>query len=284
MTRAEAAGGSLEGASTTGGLWIVDLDGVIWLSGEPIGDVSGAVAKLAAAGVTVAFVTNNSAPTIDEQLQRIDRVGIHVGPEHLVSSSQAAASLLRPGQSACVLGEQGLLDALKARGVEVRPNGGDAGVVGWSRSFDFDRLAAVATAARDSGVLIGTNEDPTHPTPAGLLPGAGSLLAAVATASGVTPEVAGKPHRPIVELLRQQFGVGPDGPPTLVVGDQPGTDGRLAAALGTPFALVDSGVTRPGTAVSEVPVAARAPDFVQLVNAALAGRWSELRTDDKQAS
>jgi HAD superfamily hydrolase (TIGR01450 family) len=284
MTAAEAAGGSLDGVATTGGLWIVDLDGVIWLSGEPIGDVSGAVADLEAAGITVVFVTNNSAPTIAEQLQRIERVGIRVGRDQLVSSSQAAASLLQPGQSVSVLGEQGLVDALEARGVEVRPRGGDAGVVGWSRSFDFDRLAAVATTARDSGVLIGTNEDPTHPTPDGLLPGAGSLLAAVTIASGVTPQVAGKPHRPIVDLLRRQFGVGPDGPPTLVVGDQPGTDGRLAAGLGMPFALVDSGVTRPETEVREVPVAARAPDFVQLVNAALAGRWSELRTDDKQGT
>ncbi|MGO9028421.1 MAG: HAD-IIA family hydrolase [Acidimicrobiales bacterium] len=281
------AGGSgrprLDRFASAGALWIVDLDGVIWLSGEPIGDVSGAVADLRGAGVTVAFVTNNSAPTTDELLDRIDRVGIRASAEHLVSSAEAAASLLQPGESACVLGDQGLLDALTARGVEVRPRGGAAGVVGWSRSFDFDRLAAVATTARHSGILIGTNEDPTHPTPGGLLPGAGSLLAAVATASGVEPRVAGKPHRPMVELLRHRFHLGPDGPPTLVVGDQPETDGRLADALTTPFALVDSGVTRPGTVVGDVPVAVRTADFVHLVADALDGRWAA-RHDDRQLS
>jgi 4-nitrophenyl phosphatase len=258
--------------ATPGSVWIVDLDGVVWLAGEPIGDVGDAVAGLVEAGVTVVFVTNNSAPTRHELEARLERAGIPAGTGQLVSSADAAASLLQPGSAVAVLGEQGLLDALAARGVEAPPQGPyDGAVVGWSRSFDFDRLATVASAARQSGHLVGTNEDPTHPTPDGLLPGAGSLLAAVATASGVTPQVAGKPHAPIVALLRSRFRLGPGGPPALVVGDQPGTDGRLAERLGVPFALVDSGVTAPGVAVDGVPVAVRRSDLVTLAAEALSG-------------
>jgi ribonucleotide monophosphatase NagD (HAD superfamily) len=91
---------------------------------------------------------------------------------------------------------------------------------------------------------------------------------AVATASGITPQIAGKPHRPITDLIRTRFGLAPGGPPALVVGDQPGTDGRLAQQLEIPFALVDSGVTAAGTNVEDVTVSVRAADFVALVDAA----------------
>ena len=257
-------------AAVSGAVWIVDLDGVIWLSGTPIGDVSGAVNRLTSAGVTVAFVTNNSAPTLDELRARLANIGIHVGHDDLISSAAAAASLVSPGTNVAVVGEQGLVEAIERRGALVGNDGPyGAAVVGWNRKFDFNMLSSVATAARESGCLIGTNEDPTHPTPDGLVPGAGSLLAAVATASGVTPVVAGKPHAPIVDLLRTRFDLGAPGRSAVVVGDQPGTDGRLAAALGLPFALVDSGVTLPGTPVTDVAVASRTPDFVTLVERAL---------------
>jgi len=92
--------------------------------------------------------------------------------------------------------------------------------------------------------LIGTNDDATYPTPEGPIPGGGAILAAVATASGVEPAIAGKPHAPMVELVRRRLGADLDG--STVVGDRPSTDGRLATALGVRFALVLSGVTKEG--------------------------------------
>ena len=142
-------------------------------------------------------------------------------------------------------------------------------MVGWTRSFDFDSLAATASAARASGRLVGTNEDPTHPTPDGLMPGAGALLAAVATASGVQPQIAGKPHEPMADLMKSQFGFEDGDRSVVMIGDQPRTDGKLAQRLAIPFGLVDSGVTPPGADGFEVPVAARYPDFVAMVGAAL---------------
>lgn len=247
-------------------VWIVDLDGVLWLAGEPIGDVASAVTTLRQRGVRVVFATNNSAPTTEQLVARLARVGIEADPDDLVTSARVAATLLEPGQRVHVLGEAGLLEALAERGVEVADAGRrDAAVVGWSRDFDFAALTAVATVARETGRLIATNEDPTHPTPEGLLPGSGALLAAVATASGVDPEVAGKPHPPTVGYIRSRM-LGPAGDRTTVmVGDQPGTDGALADRLGIPFVLVDSGVTRPGTPVDGCPVALRGADLVSVV-------------------
>jgi HAD superfamily hydrolase (TIGR01450 family) len=250
-------------------VWIVDLDGVLWLAGEPIGDVAGAVAALQRRGSRVVFVTNNSSPTTDQLLARLARVGVVARPDDLVTSARVAASMLAPGERVHLLAEAGMREALDVRGVEIADDGrADAAVVGWSRHFDFDALAAVSRVARETGRLIATNSDPTHPTPEGLLPGSGALLAAVATASGVAPQVAGKPNPPMVDYIRRHLLTGDV--TAVMVGDQPGTDGLLAERLGIPFALVDSGVTPPGAPVDECAVAVRSVDLVTLVADALA--------------
>ncbi len=253
-------------------LWIVDLDGVVWLSGEAIGDAAGAVDRLRTHGRRVVFATNNSAPTTGELLARLGRIGIEATAEDLATSAAAAAGLLESGASAHVLADGGVLEALAARGVVLAADGPtDATVVGWTRRFDFATLTAAATAARGSGRLIGTNEDPFHPTPEGLLPGSGAILAAVATASGVIPQIAGKPHAPMADMLVSRFGAAGGRLRAVVVGDQPATDGRLAERLGLPFALVDSGVTASGGGTGGVEVAVRAPDLGSLVDRCLAG-------------
>jgi ribonucleotide monophosphatase NagD (HAD superfamily) len=88
------------------------------------------------------------------------------------------------------------------------------------------------------------------------------LVAAVATASGRTPEVAGKPYPATVALVRERFGTA-----GIVVGDRPSTDGALATALDWPFALVLSGVAGPGREepVPDPPPAFVADDFARLV-------------------
>jgi glycerol-1-phosphatase len=253
-------------------MWIVDLDGVIWLTGQAIGDAAGAVGRLRAHGVRVVFATNNSAPTTTELIERLRKLGIETTAADLVSSAHAAAGLLEPGQAVRMLAGAGVREALDERGVTIADEGPVvAAIVGWTRTFDFDSLSDTASAARQAGRLIGTNEDPTHPTPTGLVPGSGALLAAVATASGVVPEVAGKPYEPMVALIQQRFGFKAGDPAVVMVGDQLGTDGRLAKRLGLAFGLVDSGVTQPGAATGDVPVTLRASDFEHLVADALSG-------------
>ncbi len=249
------------------GTWVVDLDGVVWLTGQPIPGVDEAVARLRGAGVRVLFATNNSAPTRAELHRRLAHCGITADDADLVSSADVAAGLLDPGTSALVLADDGVVEALAARGVEVVPDGpADAVVVGWTRSFTFDAVSAAATAVRAGARLIGTNEDPTLPTPDGLVPGAGALLAAVVTAAQTAPEVAGKPHRPTADAINRLVGAGEL---RVMVGDRPTTDGELAAQLGIPFALVLSGVTRPGHVPADAAAAVVAPDLLRLVRQAL---------------
>lgn len=226
--------------------WILDLDGVIWLAGEPIPGSAEAVAALRAAGERVCFVTNNSSVRLGDQEAKLSAFGIPAAGD-VLTSAMAAALLLQPGQTALVCGGPGVVEALERRAITpVRDGDADAVVVGFHLDFDYGRLRAAHAAIRSGARLIGTNDDATYPTPDGPIPGGGAILAAVAYATGVDPVIAGKPYAPMAGLVHELAGHGPH----VVVGDRPSTDGMFATTLGAPFALVLSGVT----AVGDLPV------------------------------
>jgi HAD superfamily hydrolase (TIGR01450 family) len=250
-----------------GGTWVLDLDGVVWLSGRPIPGVDEAVARLRGAGIRVLFATNNSAPTRAELKKQLAHCGITAADADLLRSADVAAGLLAPGTTAVVLGEDGVLEALADRGVTVVPEGpADAVVVGWTRRFTYDDLARAVAAVRAGARFVATNADATYPTPDGLIPGAGSILAAVATGAESEPEVAGKPNRPTADAIAALV---PAGELRVMVGDRPSTDGALAAQLGIPFALVFTGVTPPDRIPAGTDTAATAADLPTLVRQTL---------------
>ena len=175
-----------------------DLDGVIWRGDEPIPGAAEAVTALRAAGCTVGFMSNNSSVPVGEVAAKLGRFGIAVSEEHVLTSAMAAADLLvetmPPPARVLACAGPGVFEAVAHAGYEVVTEGpADAVVVGFHRNFDFDGLQRAADAVRAGARFVATNLDATYPIPGGLLPGAGSIVAAVATASGRTPEVAGKP-------------------------------------------------------------------------------------------
>lgn len=243
--------------------WILDLDGVVWLADRPIPGSIDAVNRARAGGQRIVFVTNNSSLTLGQYLAKLAGMGVDTSPEDLVTSAQAAVTVIEPGSSALACAGQGVIEALRGRDIEVRNEGPvDTVVVGWHREFDFDRLARACQAVWAGARLVATNGDATYPTADGLLPGAGSILAAVEFATGRRAEVAGKPHPPIVALLRQRAT-----DVDLVVGDRLDTDGLLARRLGVPFGLVLSGVTREAPAPTDGGPALVSPDLERLIAA-----------------
>ena len=225
-----------------------DVDGVVWLAGRPLDGAADAVDLLGAAGFEVWFVTNNSSATHETLARRFRAAGIEPD-DRLVTSADAAAALLAPGDSVLVGGEDGVREAVRTRGCDPVPiedalSGADrerfdAVVVGIHRSFDYRGMAAMARHIRRGSRFVATNDDPTYPSPDGLLPGGGAIVAAVASAAGASPEVAGKPHPAMSDLLRARLG---GVAPAWVIGDRASTDGRFAAALGSRFAHVTSDV------------------------------------------
>lgn len=246
----------------TGGIDTVlcDLDGVIWLAHQPIAGSVEAVDELRRSGRRLIFVTNNSAATSAQHEQALADVGIAAHGD-VVSSAMSVTALVTPGTRVLVAAGPGVVEALVRAGVDAVINSGeplteavDAVVVGLHRDFDYDRLAVAADAARRCGRLVGTNTDSTYPTPDGLLPGGGSILAAVAVASGVDPVIAGKPYQPLATLVQSILAEHDDAfdpARVLMVGDRPETDGRFAALLGCRFALVRSGVSSAAAEIDE---------------------------------
>lgn len=215
---------------------VVDLDGVVWLAGEALPGAVEGVAELRRRGIPVLFCTNNSTPTIGELLGSLAAIRIEASPDEIVTSAQAASSLLTPTDRAHVVGGSGLHEALERAGIVIETQGATAVVVGLSTTFDYDACDQAAALVRSGTRYIATNVDPTLPTPRGLKPGAGSIVAAITVASGREPEVAGKPFPAMRALVAGRVHVG------AVVGDRASTDGRLAIGLGVPFAHVASAV------------------------------------------
>jgi HAD superfamily hydrolase (TIGR01450 family) len=221
----------------------LDLDGVIWRGDVPIPSASGAIALLRDAGLRIGFLSNNSSMVIAEVVAKLARAGVPAEPHEVLTSAVAAGALLGSslpsGARVLVCAGPGVVEALGDTGLTlVSEPPAAAVVVGFHRDFDYDELERASRAVREGARFVATNLDATYPTSDGMIPGTGALVAAVATASSTTPEVAGKPEPPTVALVRQRLGR-----TGVMVGDRPSTDGALADALGWPFALVLSGVT-----------------------------------------
>lgn len=224
---------------------LCDLDGVVWRRSEPIAGSIDALVDLHAAGWQILFITNSSHDPAGHHLGRLAALGVPEGVQ-VLTSPMAAALLCEPGEVVLCAAGPGVSEELARRGCvvlpgDVEPEGRvDAVVVGLHPEFDYHRLGIAMRAIRAGARFIGTNSDPTFPTEAELLPGGGSIIGAVAVASGVTPVIAGKPEPPMAGLIRSRM---PEGTERLVmVGDRASTDGAMADAVGAEFAHVLTGV------------------------------------------
>ena len=247
---------------------LCDLDGVVWLMHQPIAGSVNAIESLRNAGHRVLFVTNNSYSVVADQEKALAKIGIDAHND-VVTSSQAAGALLRSGERVLLGGGPGAVEAIKNAGAILAGRSddhthGDASaletrseidqdfeqqfdvaMVAYHASFDYRGLTRLSNAVRTGARLIATNDDATYPTPHGLIPGGGSILAAVVAASGVEPIIAGKPHKPMADLVRQVLGIN-DLSDAWMVGDRPSTDGLFARTVGCKFAQVLTGISSAG--------------------------------------
>ena len=239
-------------------LVIFDLDGVIYRGHEPIAGARELVAWLHDAGVAVRFATNNSMVTRADYVDRLADMGISTAEEEIVTSTSATVEHLwhhAPSvRSVLALGADGMRDELTDAGLDVimadaiagDRSGGplsrrfDAVIVGLDPHVDYGRLSVAMSAVADGARLIATNADARYPTAAGFLPGAGSIVAALATATGTTPEVIGKPAPAMFTSTIESSGVLPS--ETVVVGDNPDADVVGAHRAGCAAILVLTGV------------------------------------------
>ena len=224
---------------------ILDLDGCVRVGDVAVPGSPEAIAALRAAGKQVAFATNNSWYSGEDQVQSLWGIGVQASLADVVTVGGAVQHLLaetRTGMTAYVIGSGVLHRHVADAGLSVvngTPRAAEAEVVliGGTDEFDYAMLRDAARAARHCGDLLGTARDPTLPMPEGPWPGTGALLAAVEVASGQTAAIVGKPEAQLMLAALDRLGEGR----TLVVGDRLDSDVAAAGAAGLDAALVLSG-------------------------------------------
>jgi NagD protein len=252
--------------------YLIDMDGVLYRGSELIPGADCFVRNLRDRGVPFRLLTNNSQRTRRDVAAKLARLGIDVDEEHVYTSAMATARYLaqqKPGGTAFVIGEGGLLTALHQNGYAVVDHEPDYVVVGEGRTFNLELVEAAVRMILGGARLIATNLDPNCPTQDGLRPGCGAMVAMLELATGVKAFSVGKPSPVMMRAARKELGLSTD--ETTMIGDTMETDILGGVQLGFHTVLVLSG----GTRREDLPRYAYAPEVVVESLADLAERLQE---------
>lgn len=243
--------------------WIFDMDGVLYRGTDPLPGVGDLFAALELRERSYMLATNNSMSTAEEYVKKLGTMSINVPASAILTSAMATRDyLLREFGAEAALSIIGM-PALKEQlffGTsfrEVIPTEVPAAVViGLDKIFTYDKLAMANAAIRAGARFVATNADATLPTESGLIPGAGSIVAAIQTATGQTPVIIGKPEPLMLQMALARMGVAPD--EAVMVGDRLDTDIIAGDRAGMLTLLVLTGVSTR----DEISHAPSLPDLV----------------------
>lgn len=243
--------------------YLIDLDGVVYTGDSLCEGAREFVQWLDARDKKYLFLTNSSAAGQVQVADKLRRLGIGIDTDRVIGAGEAAVrSIARrfPGAGVYLVGEPAMAQLLLKHGLTLaNETPGQARVVlcCLDRAFDYAKLAGAVTAIRGGALFITANRDPLLPVgPGRLMPGCGAIAAAIEAASGVTPEVVGKPEPTLfVEALRKLGSLPAD---AVMIGDNLNIDVRGGHSAGMATLLVLSGVGKR----ADLPTAAIAPDHV----------------------
>jgi 4-nitrophenyl phosphatase len=227
---------------------VCDMDGVLWRGSEPLPGMTDFFALMHEINMPLMLATNNSSRSPAMYVDKLRGMGVEtIAEANIINSGLATVNYLLSeypiGADVHVFGGDGLHTVIADAGFNLVERGADVVVVGLKFDLTYDEIKAAVLNIRAGARFIATNPDPTFPAPEGLIPGAGSVVAAVQVASDVTPKVIGKPHAPMFQYALQKLGTAPAA--TLMIGDRISTDIEGGHNAGMQTALVFTGVTQP---------------------------------------
>ena len=256
---------------------LLDMDGVLHRGSDVLPGAAELAPTMADLNLRYACLTNNSSQLPATFAARLGANGIHITPEHIITSSTATSRMLRErypqGTRMLAIGMDGVRQSLFGDGYFVPADRDVAAVVvGVDFELTYATLRAGTLALRAGAEFIATNADKTFPSPEGLIPGAGAIVAALQAASDRVPEIVGKPRPAMFEAALHLLGV--SAAETLMVGDRLDTDIAGAQGVGIATAFVETGVnTR-----AEAEACAAPPDLILPDLAALLERLRSAHT------
>lgn len=239
--------------------YLIDMDGVIYKGHEIIPGAITFIEDLKRRDIPFLFLTNNSQRTRRDIATKLQRMGMLVDERHVFTCAIATARFLaqqKPGGTAFVIGDGGLITALHSNGYSIVDRDPDYVVVGEGRNLNFEMAEQALGMLKNGAKLIATNMDPNCPTSTGMRPGCGAIVSLLETASGTQAFSVGKPSPLMFRAARKELGLSSAN--TVMVGDTMDTDIVGGVQMGYRTILVLSG----GTAESDIKNYAYRPDLV----------------------
>lgn len=220
-----------------------DLDGTVYLGDALLPGALELIGALAECGVPYVFATNNSSVPGSVYVERLTRLGLPAGREHVVTSNDAAVQHLRSAGLArpYLLAPPAVHAEYAEQGIEHEIEEPDCVLLAFDTTLDYEKIRTAAHLIRAGVPYLATHPDPVCPTPRGGEPDVGSFMAMFETATGLRPTVLGKPHGGMARLVTERLGLPADG--VAFVGDRLETDIRMARDHGFLGVLTLTGVT-----------------------------------------
>jgi len=225
--------------------FLIDMDGVIYRGNQLIPGAAEFIHSLQREGLPYLFLTNNSQRTRRDVAAKLLRLGIQVPEETVFTCAMATARYLarqKPGGTAYVIGEGGLLNALHRNGFAIVDSDPDYVVVGENRTFNCEMVDRAVQFILNGAKLISTNPDPNCPTSTGTRIGCGAIVAMLETATGREALHIGKPSPLMMRAARKELLI--DAAHTTMIGDTMETDILGGMQMGYRTILVLSGGTK----------------------------------------
>jgi NagD protein len=226
--------------------WLTDMDGVLVHEEDPIAGAAEFIEALKSSGLKYLLITNNSIFTRRDLRARLMNSGIDVPEDRIFTSALATADFLaeqRPGGSAYVVGESGLITAMHDIGYVMTDRNPDYVVLGETRTYSFEAITKAIRLIENGARFIATNPDVSGPSHQGTLPATGSVAALISTATGRKPYFVGKPNPLMMRSALNRIEAHSE--TTVMVGDRMDTDIVSGLEAGLRTILVGTGSTRP---------------------------------------
>ena len=223
---------------------IIDMDGVLYRGDEPLPGLHDFFAFMRRRPIPFMLATNNSTRTPEQYVEKLARMGVEIFPEEVLTSGQTLARILvqeyPSGTRIHVFGMAALRQVMVQQGFVLADEEVKVVAASLDKDLTYDKLKRAALLIQDGAHFVATNLDPNLPTEEGFLPGTGSLIAALETATGVKPMATGKPESAMFNLAMAQMGAKPE--TTAMIGDRLETDilGAQRAGLTSIFVLSGS--------------------------------------------
>lgn len=240
-------------------VFVLDMDGTIYLGNNLIEGSLEFIEKLRNSGINYLFFTNNSSRTSDYYIRKLANMGFNITSEQIASSTEVTINYLRKnysGKRIYLLATPPVEKLFQDNGIMLDDKDPDTVVITFDQTINYEKLTLACTFIRNGCDFIATHPDFNCPTEDGFIPDCGAMCAFITASTGKKPKYLGKPHRETVDYILDRTGLNLDD--VVFVGDRLYTDIATAYHHGATSLLVLSGETKQeDLADSEIK-----PDFI----------------------